>query len=132
MFERGRDDFLSRASLRLSMSMPRKVVKPKAEHHERMAEHWCKHARDLGRPPYSETVGFAELRDEASLRHLLPGTRKLGREKPYGPFSRAHWKYIRLAMREAFLAEWCRARGTTYETTEGGKRSMAVLTGITN
>src|SRR4051812_36972501 len=101
-----RDSFLAeiRMQFAVSAALPRKVTKPRCEHHERMAEHWCKHARDLGRPDYWEASGFTPdrwmLRDPSPLH-----TRSIcGGEKPYGPFSRAHWKYLRLAMRSAFLA----------------------------
>jgi hypothetical protein len=90
-------------------ALPRKVQKPLGEHHRRMAEHWAEAARSHGRPPHWEFT----------------------REVPYGPFSRSHWKYIRLAMRSAFLSGVHDAMGTTYETTEGGGRSLALVTGIT-
>jgi hypothetical protein len=116
-----------------SIGLPRKVTKPKADHHERMAEHWCEMARRCGRPGYHEARGFADDRRRLGDGKWEPRRRSIaGCEEPYGPFSRSHWKYIRLAMREAFLAEWHRALGTTYETTEGGRRSMSVLTGITS
>jgi hypothetical protein len=113
----GFDRYSYLAEMRLSFGMPRRVVKPKADLHERMEAHWSQHARALGRPDYHEARGFA-------------ASSTAGREQPYGPFSGAHWKYIRWAMREAFLAEWHRALGTTYETAEGGRRAFAVLTGI--
>lgn len=123
MFSRDlRDSYLYAAHMRIAMR--RRVVKSKHELHERMAEYWCQHARDLGRPGYWEHDGF-QIRG-------YPHRFRCGGEQAYGPFSRSHWRYVWKAMRDAFLAEWHRALGTTYETTEGGTRSMAVLTGITS
>lgn len=101
----------------------RKVRKSRAEFHERMIDHWMEMAHRLGRPGYVEGPGFTNR----------PGERMVvrGCERPYGPFSRSHWKYVRLVMREAFLAEWHRALGTTYETVEGGRRPV-LITGITS
>lgn len=98
----------------------RRVVKPKADLHARMVEHWVDRAHALGRPDYREAPGFTP--DEFSI---------CGREQPYGPLTLSFWRYVRLAMREAFLAEWHRAQGTTYETVDGGSRSHAVITGLT-
>jgi hypothetical protein len=123
-----RDSFLfeMRMQFALELGRPRKVTKPKHELHARMAEHWCKMARDCSRPEYNEARGFAYRRG-GSL-----GPWPCGGEKPYGPFSRTHWKYLRLAMREAWLSGWHEAVGTTYETTEGGRNRHAILTGITS
>lgn len=109
--------------LAFGLHRPRRVRKSKACLHEYCAERHLRMARDLGRPDYVEGPGFSDP----------PGARMVirGYEKPYGPFSRGHWRYVRLAMREAFLAEWHRALGSTYETTEGG-RPMTLITGLTS
>jgi hypothetical protein len=43
-----------------------------------------------------------------------------------------HGLYLLRAMRFAFLAEWHRALGTTYEVTEGGRHMHAIISGITS
>jgi hypothetical protein len=103
----------------------RRVVKPKADLHARMVEHWVDRAHALGRPGYWEAPGFTP--DEWGSRVSI-----CGREQPYGPLTLDFWKYVRLAMCEAFLAEWHRALGTTYETVEGSSRSHAIITGLTS
>jgi hypothetical protein len=126
-----RDSFLYEMRMQFALGRPHRVTKPKADLHARMAERWCKMARDCGRPGYHEASGFTP--DRWMLRDPSPThTRSIcGAEKPYGPFSRTHWRYIWLAMREAFLSGWHEAIGTTYETTEGGRNRHAILTGIT-
>ena len=111
----------------LSAVGPRPVARLKADHHERMAAHWVDRAHKLGQPGYHELPGFTPDRWGKTGRASLAG-----REKPYGPFTLAFWKYVRWAMREAFLAEWHRAQGTTYQTVEGGRsNSFARITGLT-
>jgi hypothetical protein len=73
---------------RVQFAMPRRVVKPKWQFHERMCEHWLEQARGCGRPEYWESPGFADDRrdrwgDGSAWRRKVHG-----HEKPYGPFSR--------------------------------------------
>jgi len=122
-----------RYELAIGFGMPRKVTKPKADLHAHMAEHWCGHVRSLGRPGYHEARGFTRDRWMLAGGKTEPWQKSIsGHEAPYGYGSRALWRYVWFAMREAFLAEWHRALGTTYETTEGGRRSMIAITGLTS
>ena len=129
---RSRWRLVSEYRMLFAVSGPRRVAKPKADHHARMTEHWIDRAHKVGRPDYWEAPGFTA--DEWQLAgSRRPGRTSLcGREKPYGPLTLSFWKYVRWAMREAFLAEWHRAQGTTYQTVEGGGRnSVARITGLT-
>src|SRR4051812_13099824 len=98
--------WISRDSYKAEMRMqfawtPRTITKTHCDLNERMEAHWLERAHACSRPPYTEARGFATdrqgKRGQASIS---------GREKPYGWPSRAFWKYVRLAMRSAFLAEW--------------------------
>jgi hypothetical protein len=102
---------LFRAEMRVAFTAPVLVERPRAEHDRRMEAHWLEMAWRLGRPAYMEA----------------------GREKPYGPFSRSHWRYLWLAMRAAWWSGWNDAVGATYRTTPPGRaRQYATITGLTS
>lgn len=109
----------------LTSSGGRRVTKRKAEHHARMEAYWLKRAWGCGRMPYVEGPGFTYERPSGV------NVRVKGHEVPYGPGSRPFWKYVRLAMKDAFLSGWHNARGTTYQTVEGG-RDHAILKGLSS
>lgn len=123
-----------RAEMRLAfMASIKPPMKPKADHYDAMARHWLEHAQELGRPPYNEARRFT--RDRWQLRGQKIErwqTSISGCEKPYGWCSRAFWKYVRLGMRAAFLAEWHRALGTQMPDHSGNRQKFAVISGLTS
>lgn len=122
-------DMRLRFGLSLSSGRP---TRPKGEFHARMAERWVSSAIELGRPPYTEAAGFTKDRWQLGGSEL--GGSVCGHEKPYGFCSRPFWRYVRLAMREAFLSGWHDALGTTMPDHRGARNSlhMARITGLTS
>lgn len=116
--------YLYEIRLAFAVGRGRKVTETWANHHARMAEHWVKHARDCARPAYHEARGFTTDRWGRTGRSSISG-----REKPYGPFSRTHWRYVWKAMRAAFLSAWHEEMDDTYDYWPDTPR--AVLTGLT-
>jgi hypothetical protein len=125
-----RDSYLyeSRMQFAASIGLPRKVTKPRGEFEARMCETWIEKAHSTGREPYLDPRGFAD--DRRPRYGGAWGRRIHGHEVAYGMWSRAHWRYVWLAMKAAFWSGVHDAMGTTYETTEGGRNSIALVTGI--
>lgn len=96
--------------------------------HENLEEYNRKHAQALGRPEYWEAPEFTYERPSRCSPPVTIKTK--GKEKPYGPFSRAHWRYVWRAMKHAFLAEWYRQVGGGYSYHASDR--FARITGITS
>lgn len=116
--------FLYEMRLSMGFGLPQRVTKSRGEFDARMAEHWIDSAHATARDAFWEAPGFAD--DRRSRGRSIHG-----REKPYGMGSREHWRYVWLAMKAALWSGVHDAMGTTYETTEGGSNSVAVITGLT-
>jgi hypothetical protein len=101
-----RSTFRFEMGLRFGMLARRKTVRW-ADHHERMSAHWVEQAQRCGRPPYREA----------------------GHEKPYGYPTRSMWRYVWMAMREAFKAAWHEEMDDSYSYDPA---PHAIITGLTS